>query len=136
MATEYSAARSPADQESAASLFSRLISDASALVRNEIALAKSELSDAATNAKLGLAALAVASVVMLAGAMSLIAALILGLAEVMEPWLAALLVGLVLGIIGVAMFATAKRKLSMTKRPMPRTQTSLQQDAAMIARRT
>lgn len=135
MATEYTSTRG-GDQESAASLFSRLISDASALVRNEIALAKSELSDAATNAKLGLAALAVASVVMLAGAMSLIAALILGLAEVMEPWAAALVVGAVLGIIGAVMFATAKRKLSATKHPLPRTQTSIQQDAAMIARRT
>ena len=85
MATEFASGRGPSDQESAATLFSRLISDASALVRNEIALAKSELSEAATNAKLGLAALAIASVVMLAGAMALIAALILGLAEVMEP---------------------------------------------------
>jgi predicted tellurium resistance membrane protein TerC len=73
---------------------------------------------------------------MLAGAMALIAALILGLAEVMEPWAAALVVGAVLAIIGVAMFATAKKKLTATKRPMPRTQSSLQQDAAMIARRT
>lgn len=136
MATDYAPGRGPSDQESATSLFSRLISDASALVRNEVALAKRELSEAATNAKLGLAALAIASVVMLAGAMALIAALILGLAEVMEPWLAALVVGVVLGIIGVAMFATAKRKLSATKHPLSRTQSSLQQDAAMIARRT
>jgi uncharacterized membrane protein YqjE len=136
MATNFSSARGPNDQESAASLFSRLISDASALVRNEVALAKTELSEAATNAKLGLAALAVASVVMLAGAMTLIAALILGLAEFMEPWAAALVVGAVLAIIGFAMFATAKRKLSLTAKPLPRTQSSLQQDAAMIARRT
>ncbi len=130
MATQF------ADQESTSSLFSRLISDASALVRNEIALAKSELSEAATNAKLGLAALAVASVVMLAGSLALLAALILGLSTVMEPWAAALIVGAVLTAIGIAMFLTAKRKLAMTKRPLPRTQTSLQEDAALIARRT
>jgi uncharacterized membrane protein YqjE len=136
MATEYAPRGGPSDRESAASLFSRLIGDARALVRNEIALAKHEIAEAATNAKLGLAALAIAAVVMLAGAMALIAALILGLAEVMEPWAAALVVGAVLGIIGIALFATAKRKLAATKHPLPRTQSALHQDAAMIARRT
>jgi uncharacterized membrane protein YqjE len=136
MATDFSSGRTPNDQESASTLFSRLISDASALVRNEVALAKTELSEAANNAKLGLAAVAIAAVVLLAGAMALIAAIILGLAEVMPPWAAALIVGAILAIIGVAMFATAKRKLSATTKPLPRTQNSLQQDAAMIARRT
>jgi hypothetical protein len=132
--SSYSPSR-PSEQDSTGSLFSRLFNDASALFRNEIALAKSELHEAAMNAKLGLAALAIASVVLLAGAMSLIAAAILGLAEVMQPWAAALLVGAVLAIIGIAMFLTAKRKLSATRRPLPRTQTSLQQDAAVLARR-
>jgi uncharacterized membrane protein YqjE len=136
MAAEYLSGRNPSDQEPASSLFSRLLGDASALVRNEIALAKSELHAAATNAKLGLAALAIASVVMLAGMMTLIAAIVLALAQVMQPWTAALIVGAVLSGIGIAMFVTAKRKLSTTKHPLQRTRTSLQQDAAMIARRT
>jgi hypothetical protein len=136
MATNYAPGLGPKDQESAASLISRLINDGSALVRSEIALAKAELATAATNAKAGAAALAIASVVMLAGALALIAALILGLAEAMAPWAAALIVGAVLAIIGLAMFATAKRKLLATKHPLTRTQTSLQQDAAMLARRS
>jgi uncharacterized membrane protein len=124
MAAEYLSGRNPSDQEPASSLFSRLLGDASALVRNEIALAKSELHAAATNAKLGLAALAIASVVMLAGMMTLIAAIVLALAQVMQPWTAALIVGAVLS------------GMSTTKHPLQRTRTSLQQDAAMIARRT
>jgi hypothetical protein len=110
MATDFTSAgprHGPSDQESAAGLFSRLISDASALVRNEVQLAKTELSNAATNAKLGATALAIAAVVMLAGAMSLIAAVILGLAEVVEPWLAALIVGVVLAVIGFVMLQAA-----------------------------
>ena len=134
MASNESYGRSTPEQESAPGLFSRLINDASALLRSEIALAKSELSEAATNAKLGLAALAVAFAVLLAGAQTLIAAIILGLAEVMEPWIAALIVGAILAAVGALMLATAKRKL--LNRPIPRTQDSLQQDAAMIARRT
>lgn len=136
MATNYAAGSAPADRDTTASLFGRLINDASALLRNEIALAKAELHETASDAKAGFAALAIAAVVMLAGALALIAAAILGLAEVMQPWLAALLVGAALAIIGVLMLTAAKRKLQVTKRPLPRTQTSLQQDAAMIARRT
>lgn len=136
MASVYPPEHAPSAQQSVASLFSRLIGDARALLRNELALAKHAISDAATSAKLGLAALAIASVVMLAGAMALIAALILGLAEVMEPWAAALVVGAVLGIIGAAMLATAKRKLVATTHPLSRTQRSLHQDAAATARRT
>jgi hypothetical protein len=134
MAVNESYGRTTPDEESTPGLFSRLINDASALLRSEIALAKSELSEAATNAKLGLAALAVAFAVLLAGAQALIAAIILGLAEVMEPWVAALIVGAILAVVGAVMLATAKRKLS--NRPIPRTQDSLQQDAALIARRT
>jgi xanthine/uracil permease len=124
------------NEDSATGLFSRLIGDAGALFRNEVALAKAELATAASNAKLGAAALAIAAVVMLAGAMSLIAALILGLAEVVAPWLAALIVGVVLAVIGLAMFQTAKKKFSATAMPFARTQTSLQQDAAVLVRRT
>ena len=132
MASEYSERPLP-ELESVSGLFSRLINDASALFRSEIALAKSELAEAATNAKLGLVALAVAFVVLLAGVQALIAALILGLAEAMPPWAAAAVVGVILGIIGAVMIATAKRKLTIT--PVPRTRESLQQDAAIITRR-
>jgi hypothetical protein len=136
MSANVSSGRVPPDQESLPGLLSRLVGDARALLHNEIALAKSELSDAATNAKLGLAALAVAFAVLLAGAMSLIAAAILALAEVMSPWAAALIVGAILTVVGVALFAGAKRKLAVTARPIPRTERSVQEDAAIIARRT
>jgi len=136
MTYDHAAGRVPPDQESATGLLSRLVTDVSALFRNEIALAKSELVDAATNAKLGIAALAIAFVVLLAGAQTLIAAVVLALAEVMAPWAAAFIVGGLLAIVGFVMLSAAKRKLSVIKRPVPRTQDSLQQDAAMIARRS
>jgi len=137
MATDnFSSGRAPPEQASAARLFSRLIGDASALVRQEVALVKSELAAAVTNAKMGAAALAVASIVMLAGMLSLSAALILALAQFIAAWAAALLVGVALAAAGFAMFHTARRKLTASVRPLPRTRSSLQQDAAVIARRT
>jgi len=137
MASEFTSRndRHSTEPDSASTLFSRLIGDASALVRNEIALAKRELADAANHAKMGAVSLAIAAVVMVAGAMSLIAALILGLAQVVEPWIAALIVGVVLGIIGIVMLQAAKKSFKATAHPIPHTQNSLQRDAAMLARR-
>lgn len=140
MATDYTSMSSahggPAEQESAANLLSRLVSDLTALMRNELALAKAEFSKAATNVKLGIAGMAIAGVVLLAGALSLITAAILGLAEVMEPWLAALIVGVALGIIGFVMLQSAKKKLEPSNLAMERTQHSLRRDAEVVARRT
>jgi hypothetical protein len=139
MATDYtsmSGGRGPSEQESAANLVSRLVNDLTALFRNELALAKAEVSKAATNVKLGLAGLAVAGAVLLAGASALVAAAILALAEVMDPWLAALVVGVALGVVGFVMLQSAKRKLEPSNLTMERTQHSLRRDAEVVARRT
>jgi hypothetical protein len=132
MAADYSSGHGPREQESAGNLVSRLINDAIALVRSEIALAKSEITQAATNAKLGLASIATAFAVLLASALSAVAAIILGLAQVVAPWAAALIVSVALGIVGGVMVAHAKRKFEATKRLAPRTQEGLRQDAAIL----
>lgn len=138
MATDYtsmSGSSGPPEQESAASLVSRLVNDLTALFRNELALAKAEFSRAATSVKLGAAGLAIAGAVLLAAALSLVAAAILGLAEVLDPWLAALVVGVALGIVGFVMLQSAKKKLEPSSLSMERTQHSLRRDAEVVARR-
>lgn len=124
------------ERESAASLLSRLLSDFTALLRNEIALAKAELAEAATSAKLGLVGLAVAAALLLAGFLTLLAAIVLGLAEVMEPWLAALIVGVALTLVGVLLLQSAKKKFQPSNLDMSRTRTAVRSDAEVIARRT
>jgi uncharacterized membrane protein YqjE len=135
MAIPHSMQDDAIEKQPLAALFSRLIADASALVRGEVALAKAELSEAATNAKLGAATLGLALVVLLSGALSLIAALILGLAQVIEPWLAALLVGIALTGVGFMMLQLARNKMKVSTPKLQRTQSSLRADAAMLARR-
>lgn len=117
-------------------LVGRLLNDATALFRNEIALAKAEFAKTITNLKLGVGVMAAAAAVLLAGALSLVAAAILGLAEVLAPWLAALVVGVVLGIVGFVMLQSAKKKLEPSNLAMERTQHSLRRDAQVVARRT
>ena len=137
MATDYtSMPRGTGEQDSTANLLSRLVGDITALFRNELALAKAEFTKAATNVKLGVAGIAAAGAVLLAAALSIVAAAILGLAEVMDPWLAALVVGVALGVIGFVMLQSAKKKLEPSALSMERTQHSLRRDADVVARRT
>src|SRR6185503_20795033 len=97
--TEF-ADESELEHESATTLLGRLISAFTELVRNEVALAKAELSASTTRARSGVVALIGAVSTLLAGSLAIVAAIVLGLAQVMEPWLAALTVGVVITIVG------------------------------------
>jgi hypothetical protein len=129
-------AESPPERESTTGLLSRVFSDFTALLRNEVALAKAELSESATRAKAGLAALIGAVATLLAGSLALLAAVILGLAEVMAPWLAALIVGVVITGVGVALLVAAKKKLVPPHIEIDRTRAAVRSDVDVLARRT
>jgi hypothetical protein len=110
--------------------------DALALARNEIALAKTEARTALRDVKLSVAPFAIAAGVLLAGALTLVATIVLALAEVMRPWLAALIVSVVLLIAGWVLMKAGKRKWEHLGEQFDRTQESLQKDATVVARRT
>jgi hypothetical protein len=122
------------DQESMSGLLSRLLSDAAALLRNEVALVKTEVAKSVDSLKVGVAAVAVAGAVLLGAFLTLVASAVLALAHVLEPWLAAGIVGVALALIGFLMMQAAKRKLSQPGIALDRTKDSLQRDAA-VARR-
>lgn len=136
MAALPSAPDDPIERQSLATLLSRLIGDASALFRSEVALAKAEITQAAAEAKLGAATLGIAFVILLAGAMSLVAAAILGLAVFVAPWLAALIVGVALSAVGIGTLQIARHKIKTPSLKMPRTKEDLRADAAVLTRRT
>jgi hypothetical protein len=127
---------SPLERESTTGLLSRLFNDFTALLRNEVALAKAELAESTTRAKAGLAALIGAAATLLAGSLALFAAIILGLAEVMAPWLAALIVGVVVTGVGVALLIGAKKKLLPPHIEIDRTRAAVRSDVDVLARRT
>ena len=66
------------------------------LVRDELALAKAEMTDKGRRAGVGAGLLGGGGAIALYGVAALIAAVILGLAEAMPAWLAALIVGVLL----------------------------------------
>ena len=66
------------------------------LVRSEIRLAQAEMAEKGKRAGIGIGMFSVAGLLAFFGLAVLIATAILGLAEALAPWLAALIVGLVL----------------------------------------
>jgi xanthine/uracil permease len=87
-------------ERSLGELFSQLSRDVSTLFQQEVRLAKVEMSQKASEAGRQVAFMAAGGFIAYAGFLALLAALILGLAEVMPAWLAALIVGLIVAGIG------------------------------------
>jgi len=125
----------PGEPVSATVLINRLLDDATALVRNEVALVKAEVTQSINTLKLTVRSMAAGTVVLAAGMLTLVAAAVLG-AEVVAPWLAALIVGAALAIVGFALIQAAKRNLVSANLSLERTGQSLRKDAAVAARRT
>jgi protein-S-isoprenylcysteine O-methyltransferase Ste14 len=128
------------NDKSLASLFSDLTRDTVELVRQEIALARTELSSKVTTAQTALASMAVGAAVILAGLFLLLQAIVQGVAMIlppdMAPWLAPLLVGAIVAAIGWAMLSAGKAKLDPENLVPQRTVDSLQRDKAVVQEKT
>jgi len=107
------------DRPSIGELVSALSEKMSTLVRSEIALAKSELSTKAKHAGVGIGLFVVAAVLSLYALGVLIASAVLGLATVLSPWLAALVIGVVLLLIAGVLGLAGKKSLDKGTPPGP-----------------
>jgi len=86
--------------------------EVAALVRDEIDLAKQELrAEIAKSLRAGVLGLVLAAVLGLVSLLTLCAAAVLGLAHVMDPAWAALVVGVALGLAAAGFAALARRRL-------------------------
>jgi len=100
------------DERSLGELFGDLAGQTGALVREEVALAKAELTQNATRAGKDVGVLVIGGAVAYAGLLALLAAVILGLATALPAWLAALIVGLVVVGIGAALLQRGRAALA------------------------
>jgi hypothetical protein len=119
--------------KSAAGLLTDAIAHMSGLVRKEVDLARAEVSENVTRAGVAVGLLAAALVIALTALNVLAAALVAGLAEwgLGAGW-AALLVGVVLGVIAFALAMKAKNDLKLTNIAPSRTAKNVQRDAQAI----
>jgi uncharacterized membrane protein YqjE len=89
-----------ATDRSLGDLFTELTSEMTTLVRQEVDLAKEEMSRKAANVGKDVGFLAAGAAVGYAGLLAIVAAVVIIVAHVMPWWLAALIVGLVVAGIG------------------------------------
>ena len=101
-----SSSSSSKDDRSLGELFSALAQDTSTLVRKEVQLAKTEMSQKASRVGKDVGFLAAGGAVAYAGLLAVVAGIIVLLGQVIPMWLSALLVGLV--VAGVGYFLVRK----------------------------
>lgn len=121
---------------SAAELVKQVTEQATLLVREELKLAQLEMTRKGKQAGRGAGLLGGGGLIALYGVACLIACAILGLSHVIQPWLAALAVGIVLlAVAGIAALM-GKGRLSRATPPMPEEAvSSIKSDVAEIKER-
>ena len=123
--------------ESVAELVKRAASQTAELVRKEMQLGQLELKDKGRRAGKGVGLLGAAGVVAFYGGGALVASAVLGLAEAVDPWLAALIVAVVLLVIAAIVGLVGKKKTSEALPPKPEhAMASVHDDIAYVKEQT
>jgi xanthine/uracil permease len=118
------------DERSLGDLFSDLSRETTTLVRQEVQLAKAELTQSATEAARGIGMLAAGGAVAYAGLLFLLLAIVFGLIEAgWDAWLSALIVGLVVVAIGAVLVLRARESLKPANLAPRKTVETLKEDA-------
>lgn len=123
------------ESQSAFGLLRRLTDELTTLVRQELALATAEVSRSMRMMLTGAASLAVGGAVLFTGFLVMLAAAVLGLATVLQPWLAALVIGAAVAVIGIVLLLAGVRSMDPSTLKPSRTAESLRRDRDVITRR-
>ena len=126
------------DQRSLGELFADLTRQTTTLIRQEVELAKSEMSAKATTVGRNVAFLAVGGAVAYAGFLALLAAAIIALATVanIDWWLSALIVGVIAAVVGGLLIVRGRDALQREDLTPRRTIETLKEDAEWAKDRT
>lgn len=123
------------DDRSIGNLITSLARDTGTLMRNEAALAKSELSSKISQAAVAIASVVLATVSMIGGFIILLMAAVVGLNVVLPsnltPWLSELIVGFFFMLVGVGLLMKARSNLKPENLAPDRTLHSVKQDRDM-----
>jgi hypothetical protein len=119
----------PRSERPIADLFADLARDASMLVRQEVALAKAEIAQGLAGMGVGAAMIVAGGMVALMGVGFLLLAAVYALSLVVEPWLAALIVGGTVIVLGAGLAFLGKSKLGAQSLVPTRTLRTLKDDA-------
>jgi Putative Actinobacterial Holin-X, holin superfamily III len=120
------------EERSLGDLFSELAAETSTLVRQEVALAQTELTQKATKVGKNVGFLVVGGAVGYAALLAIIAAVIIGLANFIPAWASALIVGAVVGIVAYLLISSALAALKKTDLTPRETVETLKEDAQWL----
>jgi putative superfamily III holin-X len=121
-------------ERSIGELFGQLTQDMTLLVRQEIQLARTEMSEKLSRLSSNLISVATGGLVAYMGAWALVAALVLALHQLADisPWVSALIVGIVLAIAGYAMLKRGLNELRRVDLSPRRTVENIKDDVQAI----
>lgn len=122
--------------ESITDLIRHLATDLSTLFGKEISLAKSEVRESVSELQTAVGAIATGATIAMAGLVVLLMSGVYGLSNVVDPWLAALIVGASALLIGYMMVHSAKKKMSESSMVPERTIDSVKKDKETLKRTT
>ncbi|MCD9184872.1 MAG: phage holin family protein [Pyrinomonadaceae bacterium] len=120
------------DDRSIGDLFSELAGETTTLVRQEIALAQTELTQKAVKTGKNVGFLVVGGAIAYAALLAILAAVIIGLGSVIPMWLSALIVGVAVGIIAAIMIFSSLNKLKNADLAPRQTIETLKEDAQWL----
>lgn len=120
------------NDSSVGGLLRQLTNEVPSLITKELALAKAELSESIRATKAGAASVATGGAVLLGGFIVLLMSAVYALSEVVEPWLAALIVGAVVVVIGLIMVSSGKKKFEASSFKPERTIDSVNKDKEAV----
>lgn len=106
--------RDDTDPRTVPQLLGDFTRDTMALIQDELALARSEANEKVSQIGQGVTSLAAGGLVLFAALLVLLQAVIIGLDEIMnttQGWIAPLIVGIVVAIIGGAMLAAGRKRM-------------------------
>jgi hypothetical protein len=129
--------REQQDNRSLGELFADLARDTGTLVRQEVALARTELTQKATQVGKNVGFLVAGGAVAYAGFLLILAAIAVGLGQLGVPWwLAALLVGAIVAIVGAVLVQRGLAALRRESLAPERTLETLKEDVAWAKEQT
>jgi drug/metabolite transporter (DMT)-like permease len=119
------------------SLLKGILTDLQTLMREEIALARVELTEQATRARTAAVSFGIAAAGLAFGGVFLLIAIALGISDVFNwpSWAGFLIVAVVLTLVGFIAYAIARRRLSAVHMVPAETVTTLKENSAWIAKR-
>ncbi len=117
-------------------LVRHLLEQVSTLFRQELSLATAELSRSLAALIVGITSVVVAGALLFAGLLVLLFAAVTGLSLVLPAWLAAVVVGVVVALIGASLLGVGVSRFKAATVPPRRSAESLRKDKDVLTQQT